>query len=71
MDKNEFIKLCVSSGYSSKNKATAYVEQNPKSIYTSDDFVEVSRMGEITHHSPLASGYIENGRKSTSSGFRS
>lgn len=71
MTSKEFINTCISAGYASKTQAQSYIDSNPKDDYSTEDFVNVSRIGEITHHSPLASGYVANGRKSNSSGFKS
>lgn len=44
MSKEEFIKMCVSSGYGTTKNAKRYTEENPKDEYTTDDFVEVFHM---------------------------
>lgn len=71
MNKTEFIKYCQLAGYASKATAISYTTRNDKSQYDSSDFEEVSRIGEITHHSPMATGFIPNGRKSNSASFKS
>lgn len=71
MNKTEFIKYCHLAGYASIQTATSYTDSNNKNQYDSSDFEEVSRIGQITHHSPMATGFIPNGRKSNSASFRS
>lgn len=39
MNKGQFVKLAVSSGYSNKAGAEEYVKENPKDKYTTDDFI--------------------------------
>lgn len=41
MNKQEFIKLAVSSGYGTKSAAEHYTEQNDKPEYTTDDFIDM------------------------------
>ena len=39
MNKQEFVKLAVSSGYGTKASAEHYVNQHDKTEYTTDDFI--------------------------------
>lgn len=71
MNKTEFIKYCQQAGYASTQTATSYANRTNKTKYDSSDFEEVSRIGQITHQSPMATGFILNGRKSNSASFRS
>ena len=41
MNKQEFIKLAVSSGYGTKSAAERYAETNEKPEYNTDDFIEM------------------------------
>lgn len=41
MNKQEFIKLAVSSGYGTKSAAERYTEQHNKPEYTTEDFIEL------------------------------
>lgn len=41
MNKDEFIRLAVSSGYGTKASAEHYVNQHNKPKYTTDDFIEM------------------------------
>ena len=41
MNKDEFIKLAVSSGYGTKSAAERYTEKHDKPEYTTDDFIEM------------------------------
>lgn len=41
MNKEEFIKLAVSSGYGTKGTAEKYVKENDKQEYTTDDFISM------------------------------
>ena len=41
MNKQEFIKLAVSSGYGTKASAEHYVNQHDKTEYTTEDFIEL------------------------------
>ena len=41
MNKQEFIKLAVSSGYGTKSSAERYTEQHNKPEYTTEDFIEL------------------------------
>lgn len=41
MNKQEFIKLVVSSGYGTQSAAEHYIEQHDKTEYTTEDFIEL------------------------------
>lgn len=41
MNKQEFIKLAVSSGYGTQSAAEHYIEQHDKTEYTTEDFIEL------------------------------
>lgn len=71
MNAKEFLQLCQTSGYAKKTDILEYINQNPKDTYDTSDVENVYRKNKVTHKSPLATGYIPNGRKTTSSGYRS
>lgn len=39
MNKEEFIRVAVQSGYGSRDTAIKYAEENQKTEYTTDDFI--------------------------------
>lgn len=46
MDKETFIELCSSSGYTNKTVARGYVKWTGKEEFTEDDFIEAYRSVE-------------------------
>ena len=74
MNKQEFIKLAVSSGYGTKSSAERYAETHEKPEYTTDDFIELYQMS--MHWSGVASDkglrpvYNLNGKTTAFNGIR-
>lgn len=71
MNKAEFIKIAVESGYADKKTITEYVELTNQERYDTNDLIKVHRMLDINHHNPLITSKIENGKKSNNAGFKS
>lgn len=46
MNKEEFIKAAVLSGYGTQNAARAYTERQKKDEYMDEDFIELYREGK-------------------------
>ena len=74
MNKQEFIKLAVSSGYGTKSAAEHYTEQHDKSEYTTDDFIELHhasmRWSGVAAHKGLRPVYNLNGKTTAFNGIR-
>ena len=74
MNKQEFIKLAVSSGYGTKSAAEHYTEQHEKSEYTTDDFIELyhasMRWSGVAADKGLRSVYNLNGKTTAFNGIR-
>lgn len=50
MNKEEFIKLAVKSGYGNENAAKAYVNAHDKPEYTTNDFIALYHSGSGSMH---------------------
>lgn len=74
MNKQEFIKFAVSSGYGTKSSAERYAETNEKSEYTTDDFIELyhtsMRWSGVAAHKGLRPVYNLNGKTTAFNGIR-
>ena len=74
MNKQEFIKLAVSSGYGTKSAAERYAETHEKPEYTTDDFVELyqtsMRWSGVAADKGLRPVYSMNGKKNAFNGIR-
>ena len=74
MNKQEFIKLAVSSGYGTKSAAEHYTEQHDKSEYTTNDFISLyhtsMRGSGVTAHKGLRQVYNLNGKTTAFNGIR-
>ena len=57
MNKEEFIKSCISGGYANKKAANLYTERLNKDEYTIEDTIEIFRQIEharmLTHDKPM------------------
>lgn len=66
MNKTEFIRLAVSSGYGTKASAEHYTEEHAKPEYTTDDFIELyhtsMRWSGVSADKGLYSAYGINGK---------
>ena len=66
MNKQEFIKLAVSSGYGTQSAAEHYTEKHNKPKYTPDDFIELyhasMRWSGVSADKGLYSAYGINGK---------
>lgn len=74
MNKQEFIKLAVSSGYGTKSATERYTEQHNKPEYTTDDFIELyhtyMRWSGVAAHKGLRPVYNLNGKTTAFNGIR-
>lgn len=74
MNKQEFIKLAVSSGYGTKASAEHYVNQHDKTEYTTEDFIELyhtsMHWSGVVAHKGLRPVYNLNGKTTAFNGIR-
>lgn len=74
MNKQEFVKLAVSSGYGTKSAAEHYAEQHEKPEYTTYDFIELHhtsmRWSGVAADKGLRSVYKLNGKTTAFNGIR-
>lgn len=74
MNKQEFIKLAVSSGYGTKSAAERYAETHKKPKYTTDDFIDMyhtsMRWSGVAAHKGLRPVYNLNGKMTAFNGVR-
>ena len=66
MSKSEFVRLSVLSNYGTQSEAEDYVKENPKDIYTIDDFIKLYHENQVEYcngyHKGLVEAYGINGR---------
>lgn len=66
MNKEEFIKLAISSGYGTRSAAEHYVNQHDKQEYTTDDFIDMYHTSMhwcgVSSDKGLSYAYGVNGR---------
>ena len=74
MNKQEFIKLAVSSGYGTKSAAEHYTEKHNKSEYSTDDFISLyhtsMHWSGVAAHKGLRPVYNLNGKTTAFNGIR-
>ena len=50
MTLNEFLRQCIELGYANKKDRKRWCEENPKDLYSEDDFMDVFRYLNTPKH---------------------